>query len=298
MSPSAPASRDWLDERRAALRLAIRRSWEDNLPFMASSLGYTLVFAIFPALIALVAVLDLLGRFKPVVIETVDWIQKQPPNSPWRALEEPLRHVLSATTPAWAMLLFGGLVVVWTAGNYIGSYQWSVARIRRRPAGRPFLRQRALQVALALGAFMVIFVAVMATLLAGPLAAQLGDLVGAGETTRTLWSWLRWPVLLVVIDLLFSVFYQLVPEARREHVGLFTTGSVVAIVGWLATTGGFSLYVKYIANYNRLYGTLGTFIAFLIWLWLFNLALLASTEIDAALEEVRAAAGERGRQAS
>jgi membrane protein len=281
-------SGDWLDERRAALRLAVRRSWEDNLPFMASALGYTLVFAIFPALVALVAVLDLLGRFKPVVTDALEWIQKQPPDSPWRVLEEPLHNVLTGNTPAWAMLIFGGGVVIWTAGNYIGSYQWSVARIRRQPAGRPFLHQRALQIALALAAFLVIFAVVVVALMAGPLAGQLGDLVGAGETTRTLWSWVRWPVLLVVIDLLFSVFYQLVPEARREHVGLFTTGSVVAIVGWLATTGGFSLYVKYIADYNRLYGTLGTFIAFLIWLWLFNLALLASTEIDAALEDVRA----------
>ena len=288
MSARAPASRSWLDERRAALRLAADRAWEDNLPFMASSLGYSLVFAIFPALIVLVAVLDLLGRFKPVVTEAIDWIQKQPSDSPWRALEEPLNTVLSGNTPAWTMLLFGGLIVVWTAGNYIGSYQWSVARIRREPAGRPYLHQRALQVGLAFAAFLVIFVTVVMTFLAGPLAQQLGDLVGAGDTTRDLWSWVRWPVMFVVIDLLFSAFYQMVPEARREHFGLFTTGSVVAVVGWLLTTGGFSLYVKYIADYHRLYGTLGAFIAFLIWLWLFNLALLAATEIDAALEEVRA----------
>ena len=49
--------------------------------------------------------------------------------------------------------------------------------------------------------------------------------------------------------------------------------------------------MKYFADYNRLYGTLGAFIAFLIWLYLFNVALLASTEIDAALEEVRTKAG-------
>jgi membrane protein len=288
MSSPASVSHGWLDERRAALRLAVTRSWEDNLPFMASALGYSLVFAIFPALIVLVAVLDLLGRFKPVVESAVDWVLAQPSDSPWRALEEPLDAVLSGHTPAWSMLLFGGLIVVWTAGNYIGSYQWSVARIRREPAGRPYLHQRALQVALAVGAFVVIFVAVMAALFAGPLTGQLGDLVGAGDTTRSVWSWLRWPVMFLVIDLLFSLFYQMVPEARREHFGLFTTGGVVAIAGWLLTTGGFSLYVKYIADYHRLYGTLGAFIAFLTWLWLFNLALLASTEIDAALEEVRA----------
>jgi membrane protein len=279
---------------RAAVRLATRRSWEDNLPQMAGSLAFTLVFAIFPALIFLVAVFDLLGWFKPVIEDAVNWIAGQPTDSPWRALEAPLNAVLESSTPAWTMLVVGGLITLWTAGNYVGGYQWAVGRIRRIPAGHPFLRQRLYQHALALGAFLVVLLAVIVVVLTGPVAEHVGDRYGVGDSVRTVWSWLRWPLLFFVAALLFSVFYQVTPGARRERAGLVTTGSVVAIVGWLVTTAGFSAYVKYFANYNRLYGTLGAFVAFLMWLYLFNAALLASTEIDAALEEVRTKAGGTG----
>ena len=287
MSPAAkPHGRP--AELRAAVRLAVSRAREDNLPQMAGSLAYTLVFAFFPALIFLVAVLDLAGWFVPAIEDAVSWIAEQPADSPWRSLEAPLDAVLEGSTPAWAMLIFGGLITLWTAGNYVGGYQWAVGRIRRIPAGHPFVKQRVIQHVLAIGAFLVLLVAVVVVVFTGPVAESLGDRIGLGDTVRTVWSWLRWPILFVVVSLLFAVFYQVTPGARREHAGLFTTGSVVAIVGWLATTVGFSLYVKYFADYNRLYGTLGAFVAFLIWLYLFNVALLAATEIDAALEEVRA----------
>jgi membrane protein len=275
-------------ELRAAVRLAVRRGWEDNLPQMAGSLAYTLVFAIFPALIFLVAVLDLAGWFMPAIEDAMRWVGEQPSDSPWRSLEAPLQAVLNGSTPAWAMLFFGGLTMLWAAGNYVGGYQWAVGRIRRIPAGHPFLKQRLIQYALAVGAFFVILIAVVAVFFTGPVAEHFGERIGLGDTTTLVWSWLRWPILFVVVAILFAVFYQVTPDARRRGSGLFTTGSVVAIVGWLATTAGFSAYVKYFGNYNRLYGTLGAFIAFLIWLYLFNVALLASTEIDAALEEVRA----------
>ena len=257
---------------------------------MAALSAYTLVFAIFPALIFLVAVLDLAGWFVPVIEDAVRWVGEQPADSPWRSLEAPLDAVLKGSTPAWAMLVFGGLITLWTAGNYVGGYQWAVGRIRRIPAGHPFVKQRLMQHALAIGAFVVILVTVVIVVFTGPVAEHLGDRIGLGDTTRFVWSWLRWPILFVVVSLLFAVFYQVTPGARRERSGLFTTGGAVAVIGWLLFTGGFSLYVKYFADYNRLYGTLGAFIAFLIWLYLFNVALLAATEIDAALEEVRAKA--------
>ena len=276
-----------LDELRCAARLAIIRGWEDNVLQMAGSLAYTLVFAIFPALISVVAVLDLLGRFKPIVRDLSGVVADQPADSPWRVLENPLDAVLHGRTPAWPLLLFGVVITIWSAGNYIGGYQWAVHRMRRETGGRSFLRQRAIQLVLAVFAFLLVVLVGAVGLLAGPLAAHVGDAVGFGDTTRALWSWLRWPGMFVFVAALFAIFYQVAPGARREGVGLFTTGSVVAVLGWLFVTGGFSLYVKYFADYNRVYGTLGAFIAFLVWLWLFNVALLASTEIDAALEDVR-----------
>ena len=111
---------------------------------MAGSLAYTLVFAIFPALIFLVAVLDLLGWFKPVIEDAVELGRRaDPPTLPGGRSRRRSTSVLEGSTPAWSMLVVGGLIMLWTAGNYVGGYQWAVGRIRRIPAGHPFLQASA-----------------------------------------------------------------------------------------------------------------------------------------------------------
>ena len=76
---------------------------------MASSLGYRLVFAIFPALIVLVAVLDLLGRFKPVVEEAIAG-SRAALRLAVASARGAAQHGAAGSTPAWAMLAFGGLI--------------------------------------------------------------------------------------------------------------------------------------------------------------------------------------------
>jgi membrane protein len=282
------AARQWLRQRRAAVVIAARKAAADNVPRLASSLAYLLVFAAFPALISVAALLELTGVFASVLDDALAWIAKQPADSPWQALRGTLESVAHSETSAWPLLVFGVVVTVWTVSNYIGGYAWAIGIMRGAPEKvRGVVTQRLLQIALAALAFVVGLLTIAVAFLTGPVAAHVGDAFGLGEATQTAWSWARWPLLFVVLAVLFAAFYQVAPGARRRGLGLFTTGSVVAIVGWLLVTAGFSVYVKYFADYNRFYGTLGAFIAFLVWLWLFNVALLISTEIDVALEDVR-----------
>ena len=59
---------------------------------------------------------------------------------------------------------------------------------------------------------------------------------------------------------------------------------------WLAASAGFSVYLDNFASYNRVYGTLGAAVAFLVWAWLVNLALLVGVEVNRDLERRRAGA--------
>jgi membrane protein len=56
---------------------------------------------------------------------------------------------------------------------------------------------------------------------------------------------------------------------------------------WLAASAGFSFYLDNFASYNRVYGTLGAAVAFLVWAWLVNLALLVGVEVNRDLERRR-----------
>ncbi len=52
----------------------------------------------------------------------------------------------------------------------------------------------------------------------------------------------------------------------------------------------FAIYLANFANYNKTYGTLGGVIAFLVWMWITNIAILLGAELDAELERGRAIA--------
>ena len=65
----------------------------------------------------------------------------------------------------------------------------------------------------------------------------------------------------------------------------------MAVIVWLAASGLFAVYVANFGNYNKVYGSLGGVIIFLVWMWLSNLAVLLGAELNAELERGRAIAG-------
>ena len=72
-------------------------------------------------------------------------------------------------------------------------------------------------------------------------------------------------------------------------------GAAAGVALWIAASAGFSLYLDHFASYNRVYGTLGAAVAFLVWAWLMNLALLVGVEVNREVESRRERAGRRRR---
>ena len=159
--------------------------------------------------------------------------------------------------------------------------------------GRPFWKLRPLQIAMTLVAVLFVAIIAIALVVTGSLARSIGDQIGLGDTAVTVWSIAKWPVMLVVISLLFAGLYFLAPNVRQPRFRLVTPGGAVAVLIWVIASAGFSLYVSHFGSYNRTYGSLGAAVTFLVWLWITNLALLFGAELDAEIERTRElAAGE------
>jgi membrane protein len=128
----------------------------------------------------------------------------------------------------------------------------------------------------------------------GPLASAVGGVIGLGGTAVTLWNWLKWPVMVVVILVMIAVLYYAAPNVRQPAFKWISPGSLLALVAWAVASLLFGLYVSQFGSYNKTYGTLGGVIIFLVWLWISNLALLFGIEFNAELERSRElAAGQR-----
>lgn len=121
----------------------------------------------------------------------------------------------------------------------------------------------------------------------GPVARAIGDAIGVGGTAVTVWSIVKWPVLLAVAALAIAILYYATPNVRHPRFRWLSLGALVAIVVWVIASALFGRYIANFANYGKTYGSLAGVIIFLLWLWITNLALLFGAELDAEMERGR-----------
>jgi membrane protein len=123
----------------------------------------------------------------------------------------------------------------------------------------------------------------------GGLAAKVGHALGIGPVAVTAWDIAKWPVLLIIVSMMFAILYWASPNAKQGF-RLISPGSVLAVALWLIASGLFALYVAHFGSYNKVYGSLAGVIIFLIWMWISNIAVLLGAEFNAELERGRAIA--------
>ena len=139
-----------------------------------------------------------------------------------------------------------------------------------------------LQVFFAVGLAITLIIAT-ALLLIGPWAVEwLVGLVGLDEIFISLWAWLRLPVALVLLMLVVSVVYWVVPNVDQPF-RLITPGAVLAVIVWVLASLAFAYYVSNFANYSVIYGSLGAAVALLLYFYISAVVLLLGAEMNALI---------------
>jgi membrane protein len=149
-------------------------------------------------------------------------------------------------------------------------------------------RLRPLQVGLSVLALVLMAVVAAGLVISGPLVDAVGNAVHAGGTARTAWSIGRWPVLVMILMLVLSMLFWIAPNVQQPRFRWLTVGGAVALLVWAAATFGFGLYVANFGSYDKTYGSLGAIIAFLVWIYLSNSALLFGVEMNCEVQRARA----------
>jgi len=260
---------------------------EDNLTDWAAALTYYAVLALFPGLIVLVAMLGLLGQFPDTFNALLEIVRQVGPASAVDTFAGPIASVIAEKQTAGALLGFGLLTALWSASGYVGAFMRASNAIYGVEEGRPFWKLRPLQVAVTVAMVLLLTAVAIAVVVTGPLAEAVGNVVGLGAVTITVWSIAKWPVLVLVVMTMFSVLYYVAPNVQPPRFRWFTVGGAVALLLWVAASGLFAVYVSNFGSYNKTYGALGGVILFLTWLWISNLALLVGAELNSELERAR-----------
>ncbi len=279
--PSDLEKRSW----GRTLKRTVKEFREDNLTDWAAALTYYGVLAIFPALLALVSILGVLGSSATQpLLDNLGNVAPGPAKDIFTNAIEDLQKNQGA---AGILLVVGLAAALWSASGYVAAFMRASNAIYEVEEGRPFWTRRPLQIAITVAMVMLLALVAISIVLTGPLARSVGDVVGLGDTAITIWNIAKWPVIVVIVMGMFTVLYYVAPNVRQPRLRWVTPGGVIAVVAWLLASLGFGLYVANFGSYDKTYGSLGGVVVFLVWLWLSNLALLFGAELDAELERSR-----------
>ena len=271
---------------RYVFRRTLQEFSRDHCPDLAAGLTYFGVLSMFPALLALVAMLGLFGQAERTTDALLDVIGTVAPEQVVDLLREPIEELVSSPTAGLAFVV-GVVGAIWSASGYVGAFSRAMNRIYEIDEGRPFWKLRPVLILMTVIA--LILVAVMGTILAvsGPVLTAIGEAIGIGESAIAVWNIIKWPILVILAIVTLALLYYVTPNVKQPKFRWLSMGALIALVVLALASLAFSFYVSNFASYNRTYGTIGGVIILLLWVYLANLALLFGAEFDSETERGR-----------
>jgi|HubBroStandDraft_1064217.scaffolds.fasta_scaffold57435_3 membrane protein len=270
------------------LRRSIVAAGDDNCFSIAKGAAYSALLSFFPVLTSAAAIL--VQTRAEFVSDTIQGFLAQvvPPGTE----ELVVRQFQVRGARPWLVLAGAALVSLWAASSVFKSLMEGFQAAYRVPRSRNFWQNTGVAVLLVLVSAAPL-VAASALLLFG---TQVENLVLAWIQVDPLWNPWAWAWELVsrlaryavafgTTILVTMLLYYFGPN-RKQRFTLLLPGAVLAAVLWMLATNGFGWYVRHVAHYNVMYGSVGASIALLVWMYLVAAIALLGCEFNAEYERL------------
>jgi membrane protein len=268
------------------LRKTMREFGQDQCTDLAAALTYYGVLALFPAILAVISLLGLVGDPERTVNAMLGIVEDLGQADTVDTLRPTIEQLVNA--PAAGLAFVTGLLgALWSASGYVGAFGRAMNRMYEVQEGRPFYKLRPVMLLVTLVAVTIIAIIGLSLVVSGPVAEAIGNAIGLGGVALTVWNIAKWPVLLALVVLVVAILYYATPNVQQPKFKWMSMGAGIAIVVALLASVLFGFYVSNFGSYNETYGSLAGIIVFLLWIWIVNNALLFGAEFDAELERGR-----------
>ena len=186
-------SRSW----KFILRKTVREFSADQCLDLAAALTFYAVLALFPAILALVSLLGLIGRDQQGTSALMDIVRDVAPGAA-DTVEGVVTQLTQSHAAGFAVVV-GLAGALWSASGYVGAFGRAMNRIYEIDEGRPFYKLRPLMLLVTLLAVVLAALVALALVVSGPVAQAVGSAIGLGDTAVTIWNIVKWPVMLGVV---------------------------------------------------------------------------------------------------
>jgi membrane protein len=255
-----------------------------TLTTRASAIAYNFFLAVFPAIIVLFTMIPYIPieNFQQVLMTTLKDLM---PANVYAAVESSIQEIVMRKRND--LLSFGFVLSLFFASGGIAALINAFNASFHKPDNRTWLNRQAISLVLIIIFCMLISLAVILIIFSGLVITFLES--RNILTSKFLVALLlngKWLIILISTFFSISFLYYLAP-AKHSKFRFFSPGSILSSFFIILTSVGFSTYINNFGTYNKFYGSIGTLIAFLIWLFVNSLVLLIGFELNININNAR-----------
>ena len=246
----------------------------------AAAVSYSLILAVFPTVIFFFTLIPYIP-LENMQARIMTFLGRVLPGDTFRSVETTILDIISR--PRSGILSLGFLLALYSATSGLVALMNAFASSHESEDKRGFFKIRGVAVGLTFTLAFALLLAVVVLLIGGVVSSYLLRFgILNNPLFVTLLSLVRYGVVFGVFVGAVSVIYRYGPDVNMNWK-LISPGAVLASGLIVLTTLGFSYYVSNFGSYNKLYGSIGTLIALMIWINLISLLLILGFEMNVAL---------------
>lgn len=255
-----------------------------DLNTRAAALAFNFFLAIFPAIIFFFTLIPYIPIYN-FQDSLSNLLKEFIPIQTYAAVEDTLFDIIKR--PRGGLLSLGFLLAMFFATNSVNSLIDAFNRTYYTVETRSAIKQRIVSIFLV---FILSFLVILAISLItfGPVALRWIEDFGILTDWLTLYmiNIGKWVIIFALLFFAFSVLYYFAPTVKHRF-RFITAGSTLATLLFIATSIGFNFYVNNLASYNTLYGSIGTLIIFMLWLYFNSIIVLVGWELNSSISVAR-----------
>ncbi len=250
---------------------------DDEVLALSSQLAYSLIFSFFPFIIFLMTVIGVSSINSSYVLEGLTQIL---PHNTVELIENIVIEVVD--TRHGHLLSLSLIITIWSASTGLNAVIRGINKAYSESEKRSFIKVQLIAILSTLALTFIILVTILVLVFGEIIGKTLADQLGASYFFKFLWNNLRYFIMTAATIFIFAALYRYTP-CRRLTWKEVVPGAVFSTITLAVVSLGFAYYVNNFSSYSRVYGSIGTVIVLLTWLFLLSIIIIMGGELNATL---------------
>ncbi len=266
-------------------RTALRIFLDNDVTGLAQQIAYNILFAVAPLLIFLTAFSGLViqqvnADIANPALPILDWLDENLPSEAAEFLKGPVESAI--TTDPQFLLSIGGILTLWAAKNAMAAIMKGLNAMYGIEDSRSFIMKNAIALFLTIGLAVSILVSGTLQLLGTKVGDDIAEWMGLDSAWDAAVRILQWPVTAVLVTLVIVMIHRFAPMFDGP-LRWYLPGALLTTAGLAVSTLGLQIYFARFGGFSAAYGVFGAVLAFIFWLYIVSVVILAGGVLNATL---------------